>query len=252
MSGKVLITGASAGLGEGMSRIFAARGADLAIAARRLDRLEELRDELESRHPGRKVVPIRMDITDADSVFAAFDQAEAALGGLDRIVVNAGLGKGSRLGSGRFDANRDTAVTNFVGGIAQCEAAMRVLYRQGHGQLAVMTSVVAVRGMAGPMNVYAASKAALVRLTEGIRSDVAAKKLPITITLLRPGYIDSEMQSRTGKPPHRLMVDSDRGCRALVDAIERGARDVCVPRWPWSAFSLALRVLPSGIVRRIV
>jgi len=251
VTNRILITGASAGLGEGMARLFASRGADLAIAARRVDRLDALRAELEARHPGRKVVPVRMDITDADSVFTAFDHAGSALGGLDRIVVNAGLGKGSRLGSGRFDANRDTAVTNFVGGIAQCEAAMRVLYRQGRGQLVVMASVVAVRGMAGPMNVYAASKAALVQLAEGIRSDVQAKGLPIKVTILRPGYIDSEMQARTGRR-HRLMVGSERGCRALVDAIEREAKDVCVPRWPWSVFSLGLRLLPSGVVRRIV
>ncbi|WP_020499196.1 SDR family oxidoreductase [Sciscionella marina] len=251
MTSRVLITGASAGLGEGMARLFASRGADLAIAARRLDQLEALRDELESRYPGQKVVPVRMDITDSESVFAAFDHAESALGGLDRLVINAGLGKGSRLGAGRFDANRDTAITNFVGGIAQCEAAMRVLYRQEHGQLVVMASVVAVRGMAGPMNVYAASKAALVRLAEGIRSDVQAKGLPIKVTTLRPGYIDSEMQARAGRQ-HRLMIDSERGCRVLVDAIEREAKDVCVPRWPWAPFSAGLRYLPSSMVRRIV
>jgi short-subunit dehydrogenase len=165
--------------------------------------------------------------------------------------INAGLGKGSRLGSGRFDANRDTAVTNFVGGVAQCEAAMRVLYRQRRGQLVVMGSVVAARGMAGPMNVYAASKTALIRLAEGVRSDVQGKGLPIKVTILRPGYIDSEMQSRTGRR-RRLLVDTERGCRALIEAIEREAKDVCVPRWPWSLFSVGLRYLPMSVVRRIV
>jgi hypothetical protein len=156
----VLITGASAGLGAGMARIFAARGADLAITARRLDRLDELRAALAAEHPDRTVATYALDVTDHDAVFATFDTAAERLGHLDRIVVNAGLGKGSTLGAGRFGGNRDTALTNFVGGIAQCEAAMRVLYRQGRGQLVVISSVVAARGLPGPMNVYAASKAA--------------------------------------------------------------------------------------------
>jgi NADP-dependent 3-hydroxy acid dehydrogenase YdfG len=251
MAGAVLITGASAGLGEGMARLFAARGADLAITARRLDRLEAVRDEIEAAHPGRTVVPFRLDVTDHEAVFETFDQAADKLGHLDRIVVNAGLGKGSKVGAGHFSGNRDTILTNLVGGLAQCEAAMRILYRQAHGQLVVISSVIAARGMGGPMNAYAATKIALAHLAEGIRSDVEAAGLPITVTTLRPGYIHSDMQSRTGRR-HPLLTDADTGCRALVEAIERGAVDACVPAWPWTIFAAGLRHAPRRYVRRMV
>lgn len=251
MSETVLITGASAGLGAGMARVFAARGADLVITARRMDRLEELRCSIEEQNPGRTVTPFALDVTDHDAVFEVFEAAAEQAGHLDRIVVNAGLGKGSALGSGRFSGNRDTALTNFVGGIAQCEAAMRVLYRQGSGQLAVISSIVAGRGLPGPMNVYAASKVALNHLAAGIRSDVRAADLPIAVSTIRPGYIDSEMQTRTGRR-HRLLTDVDVGCAAMVDAIQREVRDACVPRWPWSAFAAGLQVLPMPIVRRML
>ncbi|MCM3920357.1 MULTISPECIES: SDR family oxidoreductase [Frankia] len=251
MSESVLITGASAGLGAGMARIFAARGADLAITARRLDRLNELRTAVVTEHPGRTVATYALDVNDHDAVFEAFEAAAQHLGHLDRIIVNAGLGKGSAVGAGHLRGNRDTALTNFVGGIAQCEAAMRILYRQGRGQLVVISSVVAARGMPGPMNVYAASKVALTHLAEGIRGDVRAKGLPITVSTIRPGYIDSEMQSRSGRR-HPLLMDADVGCTAMVDAIQREVRDACVPRWPWTAFAAGLKVLPMSVVRRMV
>jgi len=251
MADSVLITGASAGLGAGMARVFAERGADLAVTARRLDRLEKLRDDIEDSRPGRLVVPYELDVTDHDAVFETFEAAADRFGRLDRIVVNAGLGKGSIVGDGRFTGNRDTALTNFVGGIAQCEAAMRVLYRQGSGQLVVITSVVAGRGLPGPMNVYAASKIALQHLADGIRADVRAKGLPITVTTIRPGYIDSEMQARTGRR-HRLLTGADVGCAAMVDAIQGEVADAAVPRWPWAPFALGVKVLPLPIVRRML
>lgn len=251
MTETVLITGASGGLGAGMARLFAARGADVAITARRLDRLVELQSSIEEAYPGRNVVPFALDVNDHDAVFATFEAASGVFGHLDRIVVNAGLGKGSAIGEGRFSGNRDTAVTNFVGGMAQCEAAMRILYRQRRGQLVVVSSVVAARGMPGAMNAYAASKVALTHLADGIRADVRQRGLSITVSTIRPGYIDSEMQTRTGRR-HRLLTDADAGCTAMVDAIQGEVEDACVPRWPWSPFALGLKVLPMSIVRRII
>src|SRR4051812_28257838 len=96
----ILITGASSGLGEGMAREFAARGRDLALCARRADRLETLKRELLSRHQGIRVSIKALDVTDHESVFAVFREVAAELGGLDRVVVNAGVGKGQPIGSG--------------------------------------------------------------------------------------------------------------------------------------------------------
>ncbi len=66
-----------------------------------------------------------LDVDDHDAVFAVFDDLATALDGIDRIVVNAGIGKGAQIGTGRLDANRETAMTNFVSALAQCEAACR-------------------------------------------------------------------------------------------------------------------------------
>ena len=89
-----------------MARQFAALGHDLALCARRTDRLDELAAEIARTHPGVRVVVKALDVNDHDSVFRVFEEFRAELGGLDRVVVNAGLGKGQPLGTGRFDANK--------------------------------------------------------------------------------------------------------------------------------------------------
>ena len=124
MRRNILITGASSGLGAEMARQFAAKGHHLAITARRTDRLEQLRDEILAAHPAVQVSVHALDVNDHDQVFDVFGSAISELGGLDRVIVNAGLGKGGRIGTGKFQANKETAETNFIAALAQAEAAM--------------------------------------------------------------------------------------------------------------------------------
>ena len=149
MSRSILITGASSGLGEGMAREFAARGDNLALCARRTERLEVLKAELEQQYPGIRIQVMALDVNDHAQVQEVFRAFRAHFGALDRIIVNAGIGKGQPLGTGRFDANRQTAETNFVAALAQIEAAMEIFREQNRGHLVAVSSVTAVRGMPG-------------------------------------------------------------------------------------------------------
>ncbi len=243
----ILITGASSGLGAGMAREFAARGHNLALCARRGAKLESLQQQLTVAHPNIRVLTRPLDVTDHEKVFEVFHAFADEFGGLDRVIVNAGLGKGRPLGTGRFDANLQTAETNFIGGLAQCEAAMEIFRASGKGHLVVMSSVTAARGMRGSATAYAASKAGLAALAEGIRSDVAGTD--IVVTTVFPGYIRSEMNERSKHTP--FIVETEKGCRALVAAIEREPAKAYVPAWPWRPIAAALRMLPLGAVRRL-
>src|SRR3712207_2451138 len=109
---RILITGASSGLGEGMARRFAAMGRDLALVARRTDRLDALRKELLAAHPGIRVETAAMDVDDPQSVAAVVPELAARLGGLDRFIVNAGIGRGASVGTGQASANRAVLHTN--------------------------------------------------------------------------------------------------------------------------------------------
>ncbi|MFH0241299.1 SDR family oxidoreductase [Streptomyces sp. HK10] len=243
----ILITGASAGLGEQMAREFAARGRDLALCARRTDRLERLREELLAAHPGITVSVRALDVNDHGAVFEVFRAFRADLGSLDRVVVNAGLGKGQPVGTGRFDANLQTARTNFTAALAQCEAAVEVFRDQGAGHLVVVSSMSAMRGLPRNLTTYAASKAGVAALAEGIRAELL--RTPVKVTTLFPGYIASEMSGPAGRTP--LMVSTEKGVRAMVKAIEAERAQAKVPAWPWVPMGFAMRRLPLGVVARM-
>ena len=243
---RILITGASSGLGEGMARRFAALGRDLALAARRTERLEKLRDELLAAHPGIRVVVAGLDVDDPDAVATVVPRLVEELGGLDRFIANAGIGKGASVGTGKAAVNRHVLATNVLGTHATCEAAMELFRAQGAGHLVVVSSVASVRGMKGSRNAYGASKAALNALAEGIRSDVLGSR--IVVTTILPGFIATDINTGRRGP---FTVDLDTGVDALVTAIEREPAKAYVPQWPWRPVSGLLRVLPLSAVRRV-
>jgi short-subunit dehydrogenase len=248
MRKRTLITGASSGLGAEMARQFAARGADLALCARRLDRLEELRAEILAAHPDRTVVVRTLDVDDHPAVFRVLAELADELGGLDRAIVNAGLGKGASVGTGRFEANKQTITTNLVSALAQCEAAMEIFRAANAGHLVVVSSLSAVRGMPRTLTAYAASKAGVLTLAEGIRADVHGT--PIKVTTLLPGYIRSEMNDQVAQRTP-LIASTEDGVRAMVRAIEREVPKAIVPPWPWRPLAVVLRHAPLGMLRRM-
>jgi short-subunit dehydrogenase len=243
----ILITGASSGLGAEMARQFAALGYDLALCARRTDRLDALRAEIASAHPGVTVSVKALDVNDHDAVFAVFEEFRQEFGSLEKVVVNAGLGKGQPLGTGRFDANRETAQTNFIGALAQTEAAAAIFRAQDAGHLVMVSSFSALRGMPKNITTYAATKAAVAHLAEGFRADVHGT--PIKVTVLYPGYIESEMSGTSARTP--LMTSTEKGVRAMVAAIEKEKASARVPAWPWAPLGFAVKRVPVGVLRRM-
>ncbi|HEY0473002.1 MAG TPA: SDR family oxidoreductase [Kribbella sp.] len=249
MRRNILITGASSGLGAEMARQFAAKGRNLALTARREERLKTLQDELMAAHPGVRVVIHRLDVNDHEQVFEVFRAADAELdGGLDRIIVNAGIGKGAPLGTGRFDANLETAQTNFVAALAQAEAAMELFRAKNAGHLVLISSVAGVRGLPKAVTTYAASKAAVGNLAEGLQLELLGK--PIKVSAIYPGYIKTELNEHVANTP--LIVDTVPGVRAMVAAIEAEKGKAFVPPWPWAPLARVLRFAPLPLVKRLV
>ncbi|WP_026377344.1 SDR family oxidoreductase [Aestuariibacter salexigens] len=240
MRKNILITGASSGLGKGMAIEFARQGCHLALCARRMERMEALQQELLDINPAINVSIACLDVDDHDAVFAVFKQFHQELGQLDRIIVNAGMGKGASIGTGYFYANKQTAVTNFVSALAQCEAAMEIFRAQNHGHLVTISSISAARGFRRAMTVYAATKAALTSLSEGIRIDVL--DTPIKVTTIHPGFIRSEINEKVKKVP--FIVDTDVGVRAMVKAINKEPANAFVPFWPWAIARYLFKVVP--------
>ena len=245
----ILITGASSGLGAEMARQFAARGHDLALCARRTEKLDALREEIAGSSPGVRVEVRPLDVTDDDQVFEVFRAFRDDFGTLDRVVINAGLGKGAPLGTGRFDANRQTAMTNFVAALAQTEAAMEVFRAQDAGHLVMISSMSAVRGMPKTLTTYAATKVAVAHLAEGLRAELHDS--PIKVTVLYPGYIRSEMNEKVAQSTP-LMASTEKGVRAMVEAIEKEKDSAFVPALPWAPLSVVMRHAPMPLFRKLI
>ena len=243
----IVVTGASSGLGEQMARDFAAMGRNLGLCARRTDRLEKLREELLDRHPNLAVSVRALDVNDHRRVFDVFKAFRADLGTIDRVIVNAGLGKGQSIGKGRFDANLATAQTNFVAGLAQCEAAMEIFRDQNAGHLVVISSIGALRGLPRNLTTYSATKAGIAALAEGIRAEMIGT--PIKITTVYPGYIASEMNEKVTQPTP-LLVSTKKGVASMVRWIEREPAKAMTPAWPWLPLSYLIKYAPLSLVRR--
>jgi short-subunit dehydrogenase len=243
----VLITGASAGLGAEMGRQLAAKGHDLALCARRTEKLDELRAEILAAHPDRRVEVYALDVNDDEQVFKVFRVAKDDFGTIDRVIVNAGIGKGAPLGTGRYEVNRETAMTNFVAALAQTEAAMEIFREQNDGHLVMISSMSAMRGLPKTMTTYAATKAGVAHLAEGLRNELHGK--PIEVTVLYPGYIASEMNSGART---KMMVSTEKGVRAMVDAIEKEKDSACVPPLPWAPLSVVMKHAPLPVFKRLM
>ena len=216
MTKTILITGASSGIGAGMAREFAKKGYNLAVCARRLERLDALKQELETQF-GIQVTIKVLDVTNYDQVFEVFQSFKQELGHIDRVIVNAGIGDGRRIGKGHFDINRATVETNFISALAQCEAAVEIFREQNSGHLVMISSMSAIRGMPKHLTAYGASKAGVAHLAEGIRAELI--DTPIKVTTIFPGYIRTEINEGAKKLPFE--VDEKTGSRLLVAEIEK-------------------------------
>lgn len=129
---------------------------------------------------------------------------------------------------------------------------MEHFYERKAGHLVVISSMSAMRGMPSSMTTYAATKAGVAFLAEGIRSDLIGRKgLDIKVTTLYPGYIASEMNEAVAKET-KMMVDNETGCKALVKKIEAEVVDAAVPTWPWAPLGQVMKHAPLGVVRKMV
>ena len=243
----ILITGASSGLGYTMAKLYANKGKNLALCARRIEKLKTLRDDIATINPKVKVSIRALDVNEHDQVFEVFKDFEQDLGHIDRVIVNAGMGRGASLGTGYFSANKETAITNFVSALAQCEAALEIFRKQNHGHLVMISSVSAVRGFRRALTVYAATKAAVSNMMEGIRVDLLDSE--IRATTIHPGFIRSEINEKVKTVP--FIVDTEVGCKAIITAIEKEGASYYVPSWPWAIMARVVKLLPLRLLKRM-
>lgn len=182
---KAIVIGATSGIGRGLAERLARQGYHVGITGRREDLLESLK----ATNPNAFLIE-PMDVTCVDQARATFNRLVEKLGGVDLVVVNSGMGK--RNNELDWAIDRQIIETNILGCTAIANAAMHVFFKQGFGHLVGISSIAALRG-SRYVPTYPASKAYLSTYLEGLRHKVKHEKLPITITDIKPGFVDTAM-----------------------------------------------------------
>jgi len=191
LTGQVaLVTGASSGLGLRFARVLASQGAKVALAARRLDRLEALAEEI--RKDGGEAMPVQMDVTDADRMKAAVDEVEKAYGHVTILVNNAGIPDAARAHKMPVELiDRVLDINVRAPFILATEVARRLIDAKKPGRIVNIASEAAFRYDGNGAALYSVSKAAVVRMTEALA--VEWSRFFINVNAIAPGAFRSEM-----------------------------------------------------------
>jgi short-subunit dehydrogenase len=228
----VFITGASSGIGAALAREFARRGADLVLAARRTDRLEELAQEL--RRGGRRAISVACDVTKDGDVERAVAAARSEFGRIDVVVANAGFGVVGTVERLALDDYRRQFETNVFGVLRTVWATLADV-KQTRGRV-VITGSVAGHIAAPGSSPYAMSKFAVRALAEALGHEFARDG--VSVTLISPGYVDSEIRrvdnhgalSEAAPDPVSswLLMPTARAARQIVNAVARRRREAVI------------------------
>jgi len=247
MSKSVVITGASSGIGAALAHEFANRGYNIALCARRTEKLESLKSALSERHSGIQVVTAALDVNELETVPQVLNEIKSTLGNIDIVIANAGITGVRRTGSGDLTKDKQILQTNLFGAIATIDAAVAIFREQGFGHIVGMSSFSAFRGIPGSA-AYSASKAALTNYLQAVGTELYRKK-DIKVTAIHPGFIRTEIDENIEKFP--FVIDADVAAKTMANAIEKGKSDVVVPRWPWALLRNVMPKLPESIIAKI-
>ena len=236
---KVIIIGASSGMGLEVAKLLLAEGHHLGVAARREDRLQALKQLAPDR-----VETATIDVT-AEDASARLRELIDHLGGMDLFFYSSGIGKQNRTLTPDIELN--TVNTNGMGFTRMIGEAYRYFAEQGKGHIAAITSIAGTKGL-GPAPSYSATKAFQNVYLQSLEQQANARGLNIRFTDIRPGFVNTDLLNDNFHYP--MMLKPEKAARQIVRAL-KNKRHVQVIDWKYAILTPLWRLLPTPLWRHL-
>ncbi len=235
-----IVSGASSGLGAEMARQLVRSGWRVGLIARRAVELGQVAAEIRAEGGVAEVAPA--DATDPTATAAAIRRIVRLLGPIDLLIANAGIGL--EVSAQNFSAENfaKMVAVNLVGPAIAIENVMPAMIQRGAGQIVGISSLAGYRGLPGSAG-YAATKAGLTVLLEGLRPEL--QRAGVTVTVVHPGYVRTPMTANSTHPQPFLM-DVEPAARIILEGVARRKARVDFPG-PMVGLLSVVRMLPAAI-----
>ena len=242
---KAAILGATKGMGRSLARLMAERGDAICLLGRDTVDLERSAADLSVRGAFGIVACVRCDLEEPGMFAGAIDAARESLGGLDAVIVTAGVFATQDELEADLELTERLLRIDFTNTVLFCEAAKQALLSEGGGTLCAFSSVAGERGRK-PIILYGAAKAGLTHYLEGLDHKHRANGLRVITA--KPGFVKTSMTAGLEPPP--FAGEPEAVARRVLRAIDRGTPVVYAPAI-WGLVMAVIRALPRAIMRRI-
>ncbi|MDR3710389.1 MAG: SDR family NAD(P)-dependent oxidoreductase [Capsulimonadaceae bacterium] len=242
---KVIVVGASSGIGASIARALGAKNCSIGLVARREELMHGIADEINTR-AGRTIAQTYVgDVTHFDEAEPLLDRIAGDMGGVDVLIYVSGIMPAVQFHEYSFDKDRAMIEVNLLGAMAWINAAAKRFETARAGAIVGISSIAGDRGR-GSMPGYITSKAALDAYLESIRNRIS--RYGVQVTTIKPGYVATDLLGGAKTP--LKAISPDEAAAAIVSAIEEGAQVRYVPGF-WRWIGMAVKLAPSFVMQRV-
>jgi short-subunit dehydrogenase len=236
---KAIIIGATSGIGKAVAEILLQEGYLVGVTGRR----EDLFPAMQQQFSGR-IFCKKMDVQELSTLASICNELVNQMGGLDLLVISAGIGEGNKQLD--FEIENDVIKTNIQGFTCIADWGITFFKKQGYGHLVNISSIAGIRGN-GLAPSYNASKAYQINYLEGLRLNTIKSGFDITVTDIRPGFVDTAMAKGNGL---FWVAPIQKAAEQIVEAIQQKRKVVYITK-RWGLIGYFLKIIPFAFLKRV-